>query len=58
MSLFNVFSSAKHNFVEITDSADPDAYPLSLLTYVLLREFYYVDGNAEGCQRVASMVQV
>ena len=42
----------------ITDSEVDDAYPLALLTYVLVREFYYVEGNVDGCKRVAEMVKV
>jgi hypothetical protein len=50
--------SVKHNFVEITDSAEAEAYPLSLLTYLLVREFYYVEGSTDGCKRVSEMIQV
>ena len=48
----------KHNFVEITDSDIDNAYPLALLTHVIIREFYYVDGDVSQCSRVKNMVKV
>jgi hypothetical protein len=44
--------------MQITNSAVEDSYPLTLLTYVLFHEFYFVSGNEKGCERVAAMVQV
>lgn len=51
-------SFRKHNHVVITDSEAPGAYPLSLLTYVMMREFYYTNGDEKGCNRVSEMVKV
>lgn len=49
----------KHGFISITDSPEPDAYPLTLLTFLLFREHYFFNSLplSKECNRVKYMVK-
>ncbi|KAJ3019588.1 UNVERIFIED_CONTAM: hypothetical protein HDU68_010600 [Siphonaria sp. JEL0065] len=48
----------RHNFIGISNSNDTDAYPLSVMNHLLIREhyFYFTPGSDSECTRVREMV--
>lgn len=49
-----------HNYLQVVDSKVPTAYPLSLLTFVLMYQHYNYDpkgSNAVDCGSVVEMVK-
>ncbi|KAJ3209259.1 hypothetical protein HK099_008551, partial [Clydaea vesicula] len=49
----------RHNNVSITDTNIEDAYPLSLVTYILLREnyYYFAEGSEIDCKKVQYLIE-
>ncbi|ORY27056.1 hypothetical protein BCR33DRAFT_722693, partial [Rhizoclosmatium globosum] len=49
-----------NDFTSITDLSAPDAYPLSFISHILLRQhyFYFTPGSTEDCLSVKWMVHL
>ncbi|KAJ3285384.1 hypothetical protein HDU79_007358 [Rhizoclosmatium sp. JEL0117] len=49
---------SRHNYISIFDVNAPNAYPISILSYALLREHYYYDESASDveCDRIKALV--
>ncbi|KAJ3297690.1 hypothetical protein HDU79_002546 [Rhizoclosmatium sp. JEL0117] len=49
---------SRHNFLTILDVNDPKAYPIALMSFVLLREnyFWFTPGSETDCERVKALV--
>jgi hypothetical protein len=59
LALSDIGDFKRGNFISVTDSSVENAYPLTLLTFILVREHYYYNGNvsmADNCKRVEYMV--
>ncbi|KAJ3030156.1 UNVERIFIED_CONTAM: hypothetical protein HDU68_009930 [Siphonaria sp. JEL0065] len=49
---------SRHNYLNIYDIPDPNAYPIALMSFLLIREnyYYFTSGSQYECDRIKAMI--